>query len=57
MTKQRDILLSGVEARPETLSSTRYDTAATSGTQDRARFDTVNADVDVDLQELDQGTK
>ena len=57
VTKQRDILLSGVEARPETLSSTRYDTAATSGAQDRARFDTVNADVDVDLQELDQGTK
>ena len=57
VTKQRDVLLSGVEARPETLSSTRYDTAATSGTQDRARFDTVNADVDVDLQELDQGTK
>ena len=43
--------------RPHTVNSTRYDTVATSGTQDRARYDVVNADVDVDLLELEQGTK
>ena len=57
MTKQRDLLVTDVEARPETITSTRYDTFATSGTQDRARYDVVSADVDVDLLELEQGTK
>ena len=57
VTKQRDLLVTDVEARPETITSTRYDTFSTSGTQDRARYDVVSADVDVDLLELEQGTK
>ena len=57
VTKQSDLLVSGVENRPVTLDSTRYDTAGVSGTQDRTRFDVVNADVDVELDELARGTK
>ena len=57
MTKQSDLLVSGVENRPVTLDSTRYDTAGVSGSQDRTRFDVVNADVDVQLDELARGTK
>ena len=57
MTKYNPTLVSGIENRPQTLSSTRYDTVAVSGTQDRTRFDVVSADEDVDLLELEQGTK
>ena len=57
VTKQSDLLVTDVEHRPQTLHSTRYDTAATSGTQDRARFDVVNADATYTLDELNQGTK
>ena len=55
--KQKDRLVSEVEARPEQIDSTRYDTVATSGTQDRARYDVVADDVALDLLELEQGTK
>ena len=57
VTKQRDLLVTDVEARPQTINSTSYATFGTSGSQFRTRYDVANADVDVDLLELEQGTK
>lgn len=57
VTKQRDTLVTEVEARPEEIKSTRYDTVATQGVQDRARYDVVSDDQTLELLELEQGQK
>ena len=57
VTKQRDTLVTEVEARPEEIRSTRYDTVGTQGVQDRARYDVVSDDQTLELLELEQGQK
>ena len=57
VTKQRDTLVTEVEARPEQIDSTRYDTVQVNGVQDRARYDVVSDDQELELLELEQGTK
>ena len=57
VTKQRDTLVTEIEARPEVIESTRYDTVGTQGVQDRARYDVVSDDQTLELLELEQGKK